>query len=528
MRLIGYNNGGVANAYATGSITGGDQLGGLIGGNVGSLRSVYATGMVLAANGASPTELGALIGEDDSFDVQNAYWDTQTSGIGIHQGSGDFPDEPGMMGETTFKLQHALPVWFSSANWAILPGVSYPYLQWQFSGTPDVISGKVLAANGVTTLAGLPIGLLIDGSSVSAAVDMMSGANGYYYLLLAPGTISGSGSLFAYLESGTAGNTFVQDATQSILGATIQQGALRVLSDAADSNAILAGIDTALGASGGSQFLYASGGGFDSGTRLLVNDTAASFILDSSIDIGSGVLTLDTTGSDTQTSGVITAGTLTGKSSGGASFDDANAIAKLGAFTNAGAGGFSLSNAQSLSVGGALNAGTGDVELWMTGAGHNLSITQKITAGGTVTLNSAGNIRESHATGVIQANALTGSAGSFAQLLGANLIATLSDFTSGGLFSLTDDETLNVAGNVGSGINALTLDVTSGDLDVAGSLTGGKVTLASVTGAVQGAGVINANVLNVTANTGIDLTGANHIHRIGTDQTNSGPDFINP
>ena len=527
--LIGYNNGGVANSYATGTVTGGDQLGGLIGGNIGSLRSVYSTGRVLAASGASPTELGGLIGEDDSFDVQNAYWDIQTSGIGIHQGAGNFPDESGMAGETTFQLQHALPAGFSSADWAILPGVSYPYLQWQFNGTPEVVSGKVYAANGLTTLAGLPIGLFIDGFGVIPAVDMISGANGYYYLLLAPGTISGSGSnVFAYLASGTPGNTYVQDAMGSILGAAIQQGGLRILSGATDSNAILAGMNAALGSVGGGQFLYSSAGGFVSGQRLVINDTAASFTLDSSIDIGNGLLMLNTAGSDTQTSGIITAGSLTGKSNGGASFTDANAIAKLGSFTNVGAGGFALTDARSLSIGGVLNAGSDDVALTTTGAGHNIAITQKIIAGGTVTLTSAGNIRESQATGIIQAGALTGSAASFAQFQGANLIATLSDFTTGSLFSLTDGETLNVTGNVGSGIHALTLDVTSGDLDIAGSLTGGKVTLASASGAVQGAGVIDANVLNVTANTGIDLTGANHIKKIGVNHTNSGSDIINP
>jgi len=51
--------------------------------------------------------------------------------------------------------------------------------------------------------------------------------------------------------------------------------------------------------------------------------------------------------------------------------------------------------------------------------------------------------------------------------------------------------------------------------------------LGSATGEVFGAGTITADLLNVTANTGIDLTGANDIGTIGTNQTNSGPDVIN-
>ena len=53
------------------------------------------------------------------------------------------------------------------------------------------------------------------------------------------------------------------------------------------------------------------------------------------------------------------------------------------------------------------------------------------------------------------------------------------------------------------------------------------MTLGSTPGSVTGSGAITATLLNVTANTGIDLTGPNDITTIGTNQTNSGPDFIN-
>ena len=56
---------------------------------------------------------------------------------------------------------------------------------------------------------------------------------------------------------------------------------------------------------------------------------------------------------------------------------------------------------------------------------------------------------------------------------------------------------------------------------------GNIVTFGSTLGSVTGSGPITAAVLNVTANTGIDLTGPNEIATIGTNDTNSGPDFIN-
>ena len=48
----------------------------------------------------------------------------------------------------------------------------------------------------------------------------------------------------------------------------------------------------------------------------------------------------------------------------------------------------------------------------------------------------------------------------------------------------------------------------------------------STQGEVSGTGAITAHLLNVTANTGIDLTGANDIAVLGTDHTNSGPNVI--
>jgi hypothetical protein len=49
-----------------------------------------------------------------------------------------------------------------------------------------------------------------------------------------------------------------------------------------------------------------------------------------------------------------------------------------------------------------------------------------------------------------------------------------------------------------------------------------------VAGEVEGAGIIDAKLLNVSANTGIDLYGSNNdIQSIGTDTTNSGPNVIN-
>ena len=71
---------------------------------------------------------------------------------------------------------------------------------------------------------------------------------------------------------------------------------------------------------------------------------------------------------------MITATTLTGSSVGGAALNSTNLLTNLGAFTNTGAGGFALTNAQTLTVTGAVDAGTATLGLTTTGAGHTLTV----------------------------------------------------------------------------------------------------------------------------------------------------------
>ncbi|MDR6680714.1 hypothetical protein J2W58_004954, partial [Pseudomonas psychrotolerans] len=76
--LVGANNGPVSYAYATGAVTGSgtSYRGGLLGANTGgSISYVYATG---AVNG-SGASVGGLIGTLAGGTVQNAYWDVDST-----------------------------------------------------------------------------------------------------------------------------------------------------------------------------------------------------------------------------------------------------------------------------------------------------------------------------------------------------------------------------------------------------------------------------------------------------------------
>jgi len=73
--LVGQNIGSINNAYATGAVSGNDYVGGLVGRNGGDLGQVYATGQVTGT-----TRTGGLIGYSGDGSINNAYWNTETTG----------------------------------------------------------------------------------------------------------------------------------------------------------------------------------------------------------------------------------------------------------------------------------------------------------------------------------------------------------------------------------------------------------------------------------------------------------------
>lgn len=212
---------------------------------------------------------------------------------------------------------------------------------------------------------------------------------------------------------------------------------------------------------------------------ILLNDPGAALTLTSPLKAAGGTISL-TVGSLQQTQdGIITAGTLTGSTTGRTDLTGAsNAIANLGGFTTG--GDFALnSGGTALRITGALDAGAN-----------------------AVTLN-AGSLQQS-AAGSITAGSLSGSTLGIADLGGAtNAVGALGGFGSGGSFSLNDGQTaLTLNGPLNAGANAVSLR--------AGSLQ-------------QAApGVITADrlLLDVTGRT--DLTAAaNAVRTLGAISTNS-------
>ena len=152
-----------------------------------------------------------------------------------------------------------------------------------------------------------------------------------------------------------------------------------------------------------------------------------------------------------------------------------------------------------------------------------------LTGNGAANLQAGGAITES-GNGAILAQSLSGLSGGATTLLGNNQIGDLKDFQAGsGGLSLNDAAALAVRGSVAASGDPISLESAQG-IRIAGALsTSGAVTMVSGDNVVENSntGTITAGTLSVSAQTGINLQGANHIGVVLVDTTASGPDKIN-
>jgi hypothetical protein len=280
--LVGHNVGNIADSYAMGSVIGGsaDNVGGLVGSNVGTISQSYAMGAVSAQDAASNvgglvglnaspgtvdqsystgyvtalagSAIGGLIGDNTNTagSITNDYYDTLTSGAANAIGTGTL--SAGAVGETTTALQAALPAGFAS-GWAIVAGTSYPYLSWEFpSGTPQVVSGIVYSDSGVTPVGpGDVVNLLVNGNNpvtLTGSNLTVTGANGYYYFLMAPGTIPATnGQVVAYTKGTGGGEGVADNANGSATGLPIWANTIWLTTPDAFSSQVSTDLNTGWG-----------------------------------------------------------------------------------------------------------------------------------------------------------------------------------------------------------------------------------------------------------------------------------------
>jgi hypothetical protein len=247
-------------------------------------------------------------------------------------------------------------------------------------------------------------------------------------------------------------------------------------------------------------------GTVDGGTSTTLTTTSGDLTINGALK-GTAMM-LDSAGAIGEGShGVITAATLTGRSTGVTTLNGANRVGTLGSFD---AAGFELTNAQALAVNGPLTvpdggrlhltttAGVlsvnaalhgGDVALDSAG---DLTLTQTVQ-GDTVALVSGGNISQT-ASGIITASTLAGQSVGSTMLDPVNHVDALGSFSANG-FDLATDRTLTVIGPVDGG-DHVNLTTTHGDIIINGLVSGTRTKLTSAGAINQGAaGGIAASTL---------------------------------
>ncbi|AMB44414.1 YDG domain-containing protein [Methylobacterium sp. AMS5] len=88
--LVGNNSGTVSRSYASGSVTGSLDVGGLVGNNTGTVSQSYASGSVTGSS-----IVGGLVGSNTG-PLTSTYWDTQTTGRANGVGAGSSSGATGL------------------------------------------------------------------------------------------------------------------------------------------------------------------------------------------------------------------------------------------------------------------------------------------------------------------------------------------------------------------------------------------------------------------------------------------------
>lgn len=149
--LVGYNWGNIYDSYATGDVTGSDQVGGLAGRNYGTnlssgeIYNSYSTGIISSAGSSTGGLVGLLYATSTGYSaVENSFWDTQTSGKLTSDGG---------TGKTTAELKNIGTLLGTTPSWDIVADSSlsnvYPQLRWVTNGLSSGSSVWVIGKGNV-------------------------------------------------------------------------------------------------------------------------------------------------------------------------------------------------------------------------------------------------------------------------------------------------------------------------------------------------------------------------------------------
>ena len=455
--------------------------------------------LTLVSSGGSLTTPGALSGANVSLagqggvtlnsNVTAAGTLNLVSGAAISQGAGIITAGTltgSSVGNTTLNRANKIGTLgsFSAANFSLVNAqaltVNGPLTTTGNAGDIDLeTTGGALVVN--ANLAGDTVALTSAGN-----LALSKNLQGSTVALVSGGSISqGGGVITAATLSGSA------------VGSTTLNQANKV---------------AALGAFSSTGFSFTNGqalmvnGPLNGGASVALTTTAGNLAVNGTVS--GTTTTLKSAGTISEgAGGSITAATLTGQSGGATALNGANHIGALGSFN---AANFALTNAQGLTVSGAVNGGASIALTTTTG---DLAINGAVS-GTTTTLRSAGAISEG-ASGNIVAGTLAGQSIGATALNGTNHVGTLGNFSAAN-FALTNAQALTVSGPINGGASTA-LTTTTGDLAINGAVSGTTTTLHSAAAITEGAGgSITANLLTGHSIGNATLDGNNHINTLGS------------
>lgn len=223
--LVGFNQSGASiyNSYAAVSSiistnNASSAVGGFVGRNAGSITTSYSLGNVSSTAGNA----GGFVGNNSSS-ITNSYWNTDTSLVSSNgTNSGTITNLNGLSTANMMTQAQLSNLNFTN-TWSMIANQSFPYLKWQFSSTPQAVSGFISSAPETATIA-----LTSNDTVLNPSVTLYSSKNGYYYNLLTNNSIS-NGSILAVsavLPSATNGMSMMlaSGTNASVSGATAGSG----------------------------------------------------------------------------------------------------------------------------------------------------------------------------------------------------------------------------------------------------------------------------------------------------------------
>ena len=509
----------LSNFYATGSVSGGSKVGGLIGDAEGGTISFgYATGYV-----SGTSSVGAAVG----YAKPNARTSGTYSGVAYVASNGVYYDSLtsnqsvdgfGSGALTTTALQNSLQSGFVSSTWGIGTGL-YPYLKVFYSGSVQSVSGTALLSNGTSPAVPAQVSLYSGGSLLNG-YSVSTGANGYFYELL------GSSTLMPYATSVLTSSSKLAAAltlngTSSVAGLvysdapnlsngnlvfanpnttpTLTQGLLQISTAAANMTAANAALSSTLGAS-----TYATiAASLPTKSSLVLNATAANFLLDMPLTYNDGGLS--NAGAITVNSANVT---LAGANYTSSKTQTYNANLTLAANTSVSATqvitGSTLAGAgYDLTISGALTQDAAMTNLGNLTVSGNAVLLANVSSSG----------RQSYGANVsLQSNATavtlnTSYSGAGADLtIGGNVSATGSQ----GLIVQAGQGNVSVAGSVGTSAGLSNVSITASNVTALAIAANQSITLSPSTlariGLISGA----STAVTMSGSGVLDLTSASN------------------